>query len=109
MRRCGTLKFNVAAHFLIIVCLFSESVLIVTSDARILVGTLVGHDNVQNLILNEASEKVFSRDEPPETIDLGLYVVRGDTVCVIGDYNQTKLEEDVRISEPMEALQQQQS
>ena len=52
-----------------------------------IVGVFVGYDQVQNLILNEAQERVFSDDGPPESVDLGLYVIRGDNVCMVGDFD----------------------
>mmetsp|Transcript_22867 Transcript_22867/g.48645 ORF Transcript_22867/g.48645 Transcript_22867/m.48645 type:complete len:96 (+) Transcript_22867:119-406(+) len=64
-----------------------KSICVVTSDGRIIVGDLVGHDQVQNLILNDAKERVYSNSSPPETVDLGLYVIRGDNVCMVADYN----------------------
>jgi len=66
----------------------SESICVVTSDGRIILGELVGHDQVQNLILNDAKERVYSSGSPPDTVDLGLYVIRGDNVCMIADYNE---------------------
>jgi len=47
-----------------------------------------GHDQVQNLILSDAKERVYSDGSPPETVDLGLYVIRGDNVCMVADYDE---------------------
>jgi len=58
-----------------------------TSDGRIILGDLVGHDQLQNLILNDAKERIYSNVSSPEILDLGLYVIRGDNVCMIADYN----------------------
>lgn len=59
----------------------SEPICVVTGDGRIILGELVGHDQVQNLILNDAKERVYSSGSPPEIVDLGLYVepVTNDT------------------------------
>lgn len=65
----------------------AESVCVVTGDGRIIVGELVGHDQVQNLILNEAKERVYSKGSVPETVELGLYVIRGDNVCMVADFD----------------------
>lgn len=62
-----------------------ESVTVVTCDGRVIVGLLVGHDQVQNLVLNEAQERVYSEDEPVELVPLGLYVIRGDNVALVGE------------------------
>ena len=64
-----------------------ESICVVTSDGRIILGDLVGHDQLQNLILNDAKERIYSNVSSPEILDLGLYVIRGDNVCMIADYN----------------------
>lgn len=60
-----------------------------TGDGRIILGELVGHDQVQNLILNDAKERVYSAGSPPEIVDLGLYVIRGDNVCMVADYDES--------------------
>mmetsp|Transcript_1804 Transcript_1804/g.4014 ORF Transcript_1804/g.4014 Transcript_1804/m.4014 type:complete len:96 (-) Transcript_1804:1610-1897(-) len=64
-----------------------KSICVVTGDGRIILGDLVGHDQVQNLILNNAKERVYSDGSPPETVELGLYVIRGDNVCLVAEYN----------------------
>ena len=68
----------------------SENVCVVTSDGRIIVGELTGYDQVQNLILNDAKERVYADGSAPEMVELGLYVIRGDNVCMIGDYDESK-------------------
>lgn len=45
----------------------------------------MGHDQVQNLILNEAHERVYSIQDDVEQVSLGLYLIRGDNVALIGD------------------------
>jgi U6 snRNA-associated Sm-like protein LSm8 len=78
-----------------------------TSDARIIVGTFVGHDQVQNLIMNDAEERVYSEDEDVEVVPLGLYVIRGDNVCVVGEYDAAKLQDNTRIPAPLVEIRQQ--
>jgi U6 snRNA-associated Sm-like protein LSm8 len=87
----------------------AESVMVVTSDARIIVGTLVGHDQVQNLIMNDAQERVYSADEEVELVELGLYVIRGDNVCIIGEYDTDKLNDDQRIPHALPEINQHQN
>lgn len=48
----------------------------------------MGHDQVQNLVLNDAFEHVYSLEEEVEQVPLGLYVVRGDNVAVIGEFEK---------------------
>ena len=80
---------------------------VVTSDGRILVGILVGVDPVQNLILNEAHERVYSEDADAEIVPLGLYVIRGDNVCLISS-DVAKEDEKIRIPFPLPSVLQQQ-
>lgn len=83
--------------------LSTEYICVVTCDGRIILGEMVGHDQVQNLVLNDAKERVYSEGSVPEMVDLGLYVIRGDNVCIIGDYD-SKLWTEEPIS-PLPAIQ----
>ncbi|KAF6738486.1 U6 snRNA-associated Sm-like protein LSm8 [Oryzias melastigma] len=65
-----------------------RSVAIVTSDGRMIVGTLKGFDQTINLILDESHERVFSSSQGVEQVVLGLYIVRGDNVAVIGEIDE---------------------
>jgi U6 snRNA-associated Sm-like protein LSm8 len=88
----------------------TEPVCVVTSDGRIILGELVGHDQVQNLILKDAKERVYSSDgsSPPETVELGLYVIRGDNVCLIADYQDDAWTKDDHAAvPPLPPIQQQ--
>uniref|UniRef100_A0A672GQW3 U6 snRNA-associated Sm-like protein LSm8 n=1 Tax=Salarias fasciatus TaxID=181472 RepID=A0A672GQW3_SALFA len=65
-----------------------STVAIVTSDGRMIVGTLKGFDQTINLILDESHERVFSSSQGVEQVVLGLYIVRGDNVAVIGEIDE---------------------
>ncbi|MGH0177746.1 UNVERIFIED_CONTAM: hypothetical protein FKN15_017460 [Acipenser sinensis] len=65
-----------------------STVAIVTSDGRMIVGTLKGFDQTINLILDESHERVFSSTQGVEQVVLGLYIVRGDNVAVIGEIDE---------------------
>ncbi|XP_009874497.1 PREDICTED: LSM8 homolog, U6 small nuclear RNA associated, partial [Apaloderma vittatum] len=58
----------------------SGTVAVITSDGRMIVGTLKGFDQTINLILDESHERVFSSSQGVEQVVLGLYIVRGDNV-----------------------------
>ncbi|KAL1935051.1 hypothetical protein VTP01DRAFT_4191 [Rhizomucor pusillus] len=60
-----------------------ETVLAITTDGRVLVGTLKGTDNNANVILEKCEERVFSVDGT-EVVPLGLYLIRGDSICTVG-------------------------
>ena len=82
-----------------------ETICVITSDGRVILGQLVGHDQVQNLILNDAQERVYSDDAPVETVELGLYVIRGDNVCVVSEFDANAWNDDP--APPLPAIQQQ--
>ncbi|CAJ2512986.1 Uu.00g011050.m01.CDS01 [Anthostomella pinea] len=65
----------------------NKKVLIMTADSRTLVGNLLSCDQQTNLVLGKATERVIRTpddDEPSTEVPLGLYLVRGDNVCVVG-------------------------
>ncbi|KAK4208808.1 U6 snRNA-associated Sm-like protein LSm8 [Rhypophila decipiens] len=64
-----------------------KKVCIITVDGRTLVGVLAGHDSTTNLVLKQTVERVIrgnDDDEPSSEVPLGLYLVRGENVCVVG-------------------------
>jgi len=67
----------------------------------------VGNDQVQNLILNDAVERVYSADENVEEVPLGLYVIRGDNLCLVSEYDPDKLVETTRVPAPLHPIRQQ--
>ncbi|TDH69890.1 hypothetical protein CCR75_006244 [Bremia lactucae] len=56
-------------------------------------GVLKGYDQCINVILDDSFERVFSLKEPVEAVELGLYIVRGDNICVIGEVSAAIREE----------------
>lgn len=62
-----------------------KKVCLITNDGRNLIGTLLGFDQVCNVILNKSIERVFSADAGVQIVELGLYVVRGDNIAVLGE------------------------
>ncbi len=69
--------------------------MVLTCDSRTLHGTLSGFDHVQNLVLSDAVERVYSPAAPVQLVDLGLYIVRGDTVALLGEVDE---EEDAKVN-----------
>lgn len=45
-------------------------------------GHLQGYDNNSNIILSQSFERVFSSDQGVQTVDLGLYLIKGDNLLV---------------------------
>lgn len=68
----------------------SQQVLVITQDGRVIVGTLEGSDSVGSVILSGSTERIFSPDEGIEQIPLGLYVLRGDSICLVGPLDVEK-------------------
>lgn len=62
---------------------------VITCDGRVIVGQLRGYDQLQNLILCNCHERVFSTDAPVELVPLGLYVIRGDNIVLIYEIDET--------------------
>ncbi|GMH45012.1 hypothetical protein BSKO_12969 [Bryopsis sp. KO-2023] len=58
---------------------------VVTNDGRIFVGTLKGYDQSTNVILFSCHERVYSTEVGVEQLLLGTYVIRGDSVAMVGE------------------------
>lgn len=52
---------------------------VITNDGQVILGTLEGFDQTTNIIISNSKERVFSM-EGTETVQLGLYVIRGDNM-----------------------------
>ncbi|RGB40564.1 U6 snRNA-associated Sm-like protein LSm8 [Rhizophagus diaphanus] len=63
---------------------------VITSDGRVIVGTLKGFDQTTNVILAGCHERIFSETEGVERVPLGLYIIRGDNICLIGELDQER-------------------
>lgn len=61
---------------------------VITSDGKVLVGTLKGIDNGLNIILDDSHERVFSMEQGVEKHQLGLCLIRGENVAVIGELDR---------------------
>jgi U6 snRNA-associated Sm-like protein LSm8 len=70
----------------------SEIVCVITCDARFIVGKMIGYDQLQNLVLKDATERVYLNSQV-DIVPLGLYIIRGDNVAVIsGEFDENLLE-----------------
>jgi U6 snRNA-associated Sm-like protein LSm8 len=97
------------ALFKNILIIMSEIVMVVTSDGRIIIGNFVGHDQVQNIILKDAYERIYSEDSDVERVTLGLYLLRGDNLCLVGEFQDDELKDGIRVPFPLPAIHQQQT
>jgi U6 snRNA-associated Sm-like protein LSm8 len=60
------------------------------------------------LILNDAHERVYSADADVEEVPLGLLVIRGDDLCLVGEFDAAKFAANQRAPNPIQPIQQQQ-
>eukprot|EP00551_Chaetoceros_affinis_P012653 CAMPEP_0203662408 /NCGR_PEP_ID=MMETSP0090-20130426/384_1 /ASSEMBLY_ACC=CAM_ASM_001088 /TAXON_ID=426623 /ORGANISM="Chaetoceros affinis, Strain CCMP159" /LENGTH=117 /DNA_ID=CAMNT_0050525189 /DNA_START=71 /DNA_END=424 /DNA_ORIENTATION=+ len=104
-----------------------NQVCVITCDGRLIQGKLVGYDQLQNLILQDAQERVYQLpppqkgsdddeddDEVLEVVPLGLYIIRGDNVAIVSDVKdevwasqeKNQFEEFTKDSEAVKAVVQ---
>eukprot|EP01016_Furgasonia_blochmanni_P012344 TRINITY_DN1597_c0_g2_i3.p1 TRINITY_DN1597_c0_g2~~TRINITY_DN1597_c0_g2_i3.p1 ORF type:complete len:102 (+),score=21.61 TRINITY_DN1597_c0_g2_i3:234-539(+) len=48
-------------------------------------GNLRGLDQAMNACLSECVERVYSKDAAVNFIKLGIYMIRGDTIAIVGE------------------------
>ncbi|VFQ93529.1 unnamed protein product [Cuscuta campestris] len=68
--------------------LVNQTISVITNDGRNIVGILKGYDQATNLILDESHERVYSTKEGVQQLVLGLYIIRGDNICVVGELDE---------------------
>ncbi|PWN43719.1 hypothetical protein IE81DRAFT_346319 [Ceraceosorus guamensis] len=73
-----------------IVGYLQQQVLTLTQDGRIIIGTLQGFDVHGSIILSGSVERIYSMDAGVEVVPLGLYVMKGDAVSVIAEFDAEK-------------------
>jgi len=69
----------------------SKRVCIITTDGRTLVGTLESYDQQTNLILSGTVERIIrpaDDEEESNSVEHGLYLVRGDNVVLVGGVDE---------------------
>lgn len=78
----------------------NETVHIITSDGKLLVGTLKGVDRDSNVIIDETYEKILSLDGV-DSHNLGLCVIRSENVAII---SQTEVDWDNCKAKPLKPV-----
>jgi len=79
----------------------NKKVLVLTSDSRTLVGTLMSCDQMTNLVLTQTQERIIRPHDDPEPsseVAHGLYLVRGDNVVIVGLVDE-ELDESINWTE----------
>ncbi|CCI47172.1 unnamed protein product [Albugo candida] len=87
--------------------LMDHTISVITNDGRNIIGVLKGYDQTVNLVLEDSFERVYSLKEPVEAVELGLYIIRGDNICVIGEIPENIREQvidDQTRAEPLHPL-----
>ncbi|GJJ77964.1 U6 snRNA-associated Sm-like protein LSm8 [Entomortierella parvispora] len=87
--------------------LVDKPVFVYLTDGRTLVGQLTGYDQAANVILSQTHERIFSSSEGMKSVPIGVYVVRGETIALIGGLDEELDEgadwENVRV-EPLDPV-----
>ncbi|KAF9390313.1 N(alpha)-acetyltransferase 38, NatC auxiliary [Podila verticillata] len=65
-----------------------QPVFVYLTDGRTLVGTFLGYDQAMNVILSDTHERIFSSTEPMKSVPIGVYVIRGETIAIIGELDE---------------------
>jgi len=65
-----------------------QRVIVLTMDGRVLLGVVKGFDPQCNLILTKCTERIFSTREGVDTMEHGMYIVRGDNVASVGEIDE---------------------
>lgn len=73
--------------------MLQHQVQVITGDGRVFIGTLEGIDQTMNTVLSSTMERVFTKDAPSSTLDLGLFMIRGEMIVAIGELEHNAAEE----------------
>ncbi|KAF9920067.1 hypothetical protein FBU30_010202 [Linnemannia zychae] len=68
--------------------LVNQPVFVYLTDGRTLIGEFVGYDQAANVILAKTHERIFSSTEAMKTVPIGVYVIRGETIALIGELDE---------------------
>ena len=66
----------------------NQRVIVMTMDGRVLLGVVKGFDPQCNLVLTKCTERIFSSGQGVDTMEHGMYIVRGDNVASIGEIDE---------------------
>ena len=70
--------------------LIGHFVQIISIEGRIFIGELNSYDQLMNIVLKNCIERIFSIDKGVREEKMGLYMLRGDNVAIISEYNLKK-------------------
>jgi len=61
-----------------------------TNDSKLLFGRLEGFDQACNLVVLDCHERVFDEKQGAQTMRHGLFMLRGDNVALIAEFDERK-------------------
>ena len=70
--------------------LIGHFVQVISIEGRIFIGELNSYDQLMNIVLKNCIERIFSIDKGVREEKMGLYMIRGDNVAIISEYNINK-------------------
>jgi len=65
----------------------NRKISVLSTEGKILIGTLRAFDQNLNFVLDNCIERIFST-QGVEEIELGAYFLRGENVCVASEINE---------------------
>ncbi|KAK0416338.1 hypothetical protein QR680_012425 [Steinernema hermaphroditum] len=68
--------------------LVDRAVTLISGDGRVLFGRMKGFDQLVNVVLENAIERIYNEDTGIQQFPLGLYIIRGDNIAVIGEVDE---------------------
>ena len=70
--------------------LLGHFVQVISIEGRVFIGELNSYDQLMNIVLKNCIERIFSIDKGVREEKMGLYMIRGDNVAIISEYNINK-------------------
>ena len=70
--------------------LLNKKVQVISNEGKIFLGELISYDSSINIILNNTIERIFSDTNNVIEQKMGLFMLRGDNVAIISEYNLNK-------------------
>ena len=70
--------------------LLGHFVQVISIEGRVFIGELNSYDQLMNIILKNCIERIFNKEKGVREEKMGLYMLRGDNVAIISEYNLNK-------------------
>ena len=78
--------------------------LFLCNDGRLFIGRLEGTDLQWNVAISDCKERVFEENETTQTIHHGSFLLRGDSIGIVGVVDRNKDEWEKIQSAPIKPL-----